>query len=62
MAPSQTDKAQRFRALHDAAGHFVIANAWDAGIGPHSRRASASRRWRVPAAHRPGCWAGATAW
>ena len=31
MAPSQTEKAQRFRALHEAAGHFVIANAWDAG-------------------------------
>lgn len=31
MAASQTDKAQRFRALHEAAGHFVIANAWDAG-------------------------------
>jgi 2-methylisocitrate lyase-like PEP mutase family enzyme len=31
MALSQTDKAQRFRALHEAAGHFVIVNAWDAG-------------------------------
>ncbi|HEY3845795.1 MAG TPA: isocitrate lyase/phosphoenolpyruvate mutase family protein [Acetobacteraceae bacterium] len=31
MAASQTDKAQRFRALHEAAGHFIIANAWDAG-------------------------------
>jgi 2-methylisocitrate lyase-like PEP mutase family enzyme len=31
MAQSQTDKAQRFRALHEAPGHFVIANAWDAG-------------------------------
>ncbi len=31
MAASQTDKAQRFRALHEAPGHFVIANAWDAG-------------------------------
>src|SRR3954469_13906873 len=26
-----TDKAQRFRALHDAPEAFVIANAWDAG-------------------------------
>jgi 2-methylisocitrate lyase-like PEP mutase family enzyme len=31
MAPSQTDKAQRFRALHQADGYFVIVNAWDAG-------------------------------
>jgi 2-methylisocitrate lyase-like PEP mutase family enzyme len=31
MAASQTDKAQRFRALHTTPGHFVIANAWDAG-------------------------------
>jgi len=31
MAASQTDKAQRFRALHEAPGHFIIANAWDAG-------------------------------
>jgi 2-methylisocitrate lyase-like PEP mutase family enzyme len=29
--PSQTEKAGRFRALHEAPGHFVIANAWDAG-------------------------------
>jgi 2-methylisocitrate lyase-like PEP mutase family enzyme len=28
---SQTEKAHRFRALHEAPGHFVIANAWDAG-------------------------------
>ena len=31
MATSQTEKAERFRALHTAPGHFVIANAWDAG-------------------------------
>src|SRR5271169_2626565 len=31
MAASQTDKAARFRALHEMPGHFVIANAWDAG-------------------------------
>ncbi|HVC60127.1 MAG TPA: isocitrate lyase/phosphoenolpyruvate mutase family protein [Acetobacteraceae bacterium] len=31
MAASQTDKARGFRALHQAPGHFVIANAWDAG-------------------------------
>ena len=28
---NQADKAQRFRALHEAAGAFVIGNAWDAG-------------------------------
>ena len=31
MPTSQNDKAQRFRALHQGAGSFVIANAWDAG-------------------------------
>src|SRR5207248_5587402 len=28
---SQTDKAARFRALHQGSGAFVIANAWDGG-------------------------------
>jgi len=28
---NQSDKATRFRALHEAAGAFVIGNAWDAG-------------------------------
>lgn len=28
---TQAQKAQAFRALHGAAGSFVIANAWDAG-------------------------------
>jgi 2-methylisocitrate lyase-like PEP mutase family enzyme len=28
---SQSEKAARFRALHEAPGHFVIANAWDMG-------------------------------
>lgn len=28
---NQHEKATRFRALHDAAGVFVIANAWDGG-------------------------------
>ena len=28
---NQLDKAMRFRALHEAAGAFVIGNAWDAG-------------------------------
>ena len=31
MPSTQTEKAARFRALHDAPGAFVIANAWDAG-------------------------------
>jgi 2-methylisocitrate lyase-like PEP mutase family enzyme len=31
MTASQVDKANRFRALHDSPGFFVIANAWDAG-------------------------------
>src|ERR1700712_842005 len=28
---SQTEKARRFRALHESPDTFVIANAWDAG-------------------------------
>jgi 2-methylisocitrate lyase-like PEP mutase family enzyme len=31
MTSSQIDKANRFRALHEAPRFFVIANAWDAG-------------------------------
>ena len=31
MTLSQIEKANRFRALHEAPGFFVIANAWDAG-------------------------------
>jgi 2-methylisocitrate lyase-like PEP mutase family enzyme len=31
MAISQSDKAKRFRALHEAPGAFVIPNPWDAG-------------------------------
>jgi 2-methylisocitrate lyase-like PEP mutase family enzyme len=31
MAISQSDKAARFRALHEAPGAFVIPNPWDAG-------------------------------
>ncbi len=31
MTQSHLDKANRFRALHEASGAFVIANAWDAG-------------------------------
>jgi 2-methylisocitrate lyase-like PEP mutase family enzyme len=31
MRASQSDKANRFRQLHEAAGVFVIPNPWDAG-------------------------------
>ena len=31
MTVSQFDKAQNFRALHEAPGAFVIANVWDGG-------------------------------
>ena len=31
MTSAQIEKANRFRALHEAPGFFVIANAWDAG-------------------------------
>jgi 2-methylisocitrate lyase-like PEP mutase family enzyme len=31
VMPTQSEKAARFRALHQAPGAFVIANAWDAG-------------------------------
>jgi 2-methylisocitrate lyase-like PEP mutase family enzyme len=31
MSVSQSEKAQRFRALHDGPGTFVIPNPWDAG-------------------------------
>jgi 2-methylisocitrate lyase-like PEP mutase family enzyme len=31
MAATQSDKAARFRALHEAPGSFVIPNPWDAG-------------------------------
>jgi 2-methylisocitrate lyase-like PEP mutase family enzyme len=31
MTVGQTDKAVRFRALHEAPGSFVIPNPWDAG-------------------------------
>lgn len=31
MALSQIDKAQQFRALHEATDAFVIANVWDGG-------------------------------
>src|SRR5215469_17337546 len=29
--PSQSDKAARFRKLHEGPGAFIIPNAWDAG-------------------------------
>jgi len=31
MTACQLEKANRFRALHQEPGHFVIANAWDPG-------------------------------
>ena len=31
MALTQTDKAEQFRALHEASEAFVIANVWDSG-------------------------------
>jgi len=31
MNPTQAEKAQAFRALHERAGAFVIPNPWDAG-------------------------------
>jgi len=31
MAVTQSEKAERFRALHDAGRPFVIPNAWDGG-------------------------------
>jgi 2-methylisocitrate lyase-like PEP mutase family enzyme len=31
MSATQSEKAQRFRALHDGPGTFVIPNPWDAG-------------------------------
>ena len=60
---NQMDKAARFRALHEAAGAFVIGNAWDAGSARvlagaglrragdfqrrHRRRARPARRFGV---------------
>src|SRR5258708_19215711 len=31
MSVSEADKAEKFRALHEAPGAFVMANPWDAG-------------------------------
>ena len=31
MAATQSDKATRFRALHQGPGAFLIPNPWDAG-------------------------------
>src|SRR5580765_1621620 len=43
MNESQAQKAARFRALHDAAGAFVIPNPWDVG----SARILAGLRFRA---------------
>ena len=42
MTVSQNEKANRFRALHDGPGVFVIPNPWDIGS---SRILLGSRRW-----------------
>ena len=46
---AQSDKAERFRALHERAGAFVIANVWDgasarvmAGLGFEALATSSS--------------------
>jgi hypothetical protein len=31
MTPTQFEKAQSFRALHQSSGAFVMPNPWDAG-------------------------------
>ena len=31
VTPTQFEKAERFQALHQGPGAFVIANPWDAG-------------------------------
>jgi len=60
MTVSQTDKAKKLRALHEAPGAFVIANPWDAG----SARLLAGLGFQALAtssAPRPACSASATA-
>ena len=47
MAPTQHEKAETFRALHEGEP-FLIPNPWDAGSARCSKR-SASRRSRRPA-------------
>ena len=61
MTVIQLEKANRFCALHQEPGFFVIANAWDpgsarilAGLGFQARRPRAVRR--------QGCSVAATAW
>lgn len=69
MPASQSEKAIRFRELHEAPDAFVIANAWDAGsarilagIGFAALATSGAaaagvlgRRRRVNPTHPTGC-------
>ena len=57
---NQTDKATRFRSLHEASDAFVIGNAWDA-VRRGCWRARASSRWPPPAGPPPACSGVATA-
>ena len=59
MPASQTEKANRFRALHAGPGSFVIGNAWDAGSA-RILPASGSLHWRRRAVRRRACSVGAT--
>jgi hypothetical protein len=61
MTATQTDKANQFRSLHEAAEAFVIANVWDGGsarmmaaLGFPALATSSAVRPRV-------CWVGVTA-
>jgi hypothetical protein len=60
MTVTQTDKANQFRALHEAPDAFVIANVWDGGSA-RMMAGLGSRRWPHRAAPRRVCWAGVTA-
>ena len=54
MATSQSEKATRFQALHQAPGAFVIPNPWDAGSARVlAERAPTDRpRWTLKEAPR----------
>ena len=55
MTPSQSEKALRFRALHQEPGAFVIPNPWDAGsariLAGLGFRALATSSWASAAVH-----------
>jgi hypothetical protein len=42
MTSSQTEKALRFRALHDGPGIFVMPNPWDGGSAPPPARCASA--------------------